>query len=53
TDAPGGKMREVAVAGHRVDAAVVSGPSFWNSVEIEEAPALLPATVAAAERLLS
>jgi uncharacterized protein len=40
-------------AGHRVDTTVVSGPSFWNSLEIEEAPALLDATVAAAEALLS
>jgi exosortase A-associated hydrolase 2 len=39
-------------AGHRVDTSVVSGPPFWNSLEIEEAPALLDATVAAAEALL-
>jgi uncharacterized protein len=34
-------------AGHRVDASVVQGPSFWHSVEIEEAPELIAATLAA------
>ncbi len=40
-------------AGHRVNTCVVGGPSFWNSLEIEEAPALLDATVNAAQALLS
>ncbi len=40
-------------AGHHVETTVVHGSSFWNSVEIEDVPALLPATVAAAESLLS
>jgi exosortase A-associated hydrolase 2 len=31
-------------AGHSVDTAVVPGPSFWSTVEIEEAPALLVAS---------
>jgi uncharacterized protein len=39
-------------AGHRVEAAVVPGTPFWNSVEIEEVPHLLQATVAAVEGLL-
>lgn len=33
-------------AGHRVDAAVVEGPSFWQTAEVEEAPALIAATTA-------
>jgi uncharacterized protein len=40
-------------AGHPVQTVVVAGSPFWNSVEIAEAPALLPVTVAAAEGLLS
>lgn len=39
-------------AGARVDHAVVAGPSFWAAVEIEEAPALLPATTEAVLRCL-
>jgi len=43
---------ERVVAGWRaqgvpVDAAAVAGPGFWQSVEIEEAPALVEATRAA------
>lgn len=34
-------------AGHRVDASVVQGPPFWHSVEIEEAPELIAASLAA------
>lgn len=34
-------------AGHRVDTGVVQGPPFWHSVEIEEAPELIAATLAA------
>lgn len=32
--------------GHRVEAAVIVAPAFWQTVEIEEAPALITATVA-------
>ena len=32
-------------AGHRVDARVVPGPSFWQTQEIEDAPALITATL--------
>lgn len=34
-------------AGHRIDTAVVQGPAFWHSVETEQAPALLDASLAA------
>lgn len=34
-------------AGHRVDTSVVQGSPFWHSVEIEEVPELIAATVAA------
>lgn len=34
-------------AGWRVHSGAVSGPAFWQSTEIEEAPALLAATLAA------
>lgn len=34
-------------AGCEVDTRVVQGPPFWHSVEIEEAPALIDATLAA------
>lgn len=34
-------------AGWTVNAQVVSGPAFWQTLEIEEAPALLPVTVQA------
>ena len=36
-------------AGHSIRSAVLSGPSFWQTVEIEEAPALLTATLPALE----
>ena len=32
-------------AGHKVDARVVPGPSFWQTQEIEDAPALITATL--------
>ncbi len=32
-------------AGHTVDARVVPGPAFWQTQEIEDAPALIPATL--------
>ncbi|MCG3188192.1 MAG: hypothetical protein LKCHEGNO_00085 [Burkholderiaceae bacterium] len=34
-------------AGHRVDAQMLAGPAFWSTTEIEEAPALVHATLAA------
>lgn len=34
-------------AGHEVHAAAVTGPAFWQTTEIEDAPALIPATLAA------
>lgn len=34
-------------AGHQVHARAVSGPTFWQTAEIEEAPALVDATVEA------
>lgn len=34
-------------AGADVSAQVVSGPAFWQTIEIEDAPALLQATLAA------
>jgi exosortase A-associated hydrolase 2 len=36
-------------AGHAVNSAVLPAPTFWQTVEIEEAPALLDATLAALE----
>jgi exosortase A-associated hydrolase 2 len=35
------------LAGHRVHAQAVRGPAFWQTVEIEDAPALVTATMAA------
>lgn len=37
--------------GHRVATSRVQGPAFWQTTEIEDAPALLPATLDAALRL--
>ncbi len=37
-------------AGHVVEAQVVAGPAFWQTTEIEEAPLLIQATVAALRR---
>jgi exosortase A-associated hydrolase 2 len=34
-------------AGHNVQTRVVAGPSFWQSVEVEEAPALIATTTTA------
>lgn len=36
-------------AGYRVDARVANGPAFWQTTEIEDAPQLLAATLAALE----
>jgi exosortase A-associated hydrolase 2 len=40
-------IRHCAEAGWRIDQHVVAGPAFWTTQEITEAPALLPASVAA------
>lgn len=37
-------LDESRAAGHHVHAAVVSGPAFWQTTDIEEAPALVAAT---------
>jgi exosortase A-associated hydrolase 2 len=37
-------------AGCAVEARVVHGPAFWQTTEIEDAPALLPASLAALQR---
>lgn len=39
-------------AGHGVDTRAIAGPAFWQTVEIEDAPELVPATVAAMQSLL-
>ena len=38
-------------AGHEVDASAVTGPTFWQTQEIEDAPALLDATAVALGRV--
>ena len=38
-------------AGHSVDAQAVKGPAFWQTQEIEDAPALIDATLAALARV--
>ena len=40
-------------AGHRVHAQAVPGPAFWQTQEIEDAPALLTATTAALQAALA
>ena len=40
-------VRDWRAAGHVVDCAVVPGPAFWQTQEIEDAPALITATLAA------
>lgn len=39
--------------GHRIITQRVQGPAFWQTTEIEDAPALLPATLHAVAQLLS
>lgn len=41
------RIEQWQAAGHPVQAQVVAGPAFWQTTEIEEAPALLAATLAA------
>jgi len=43
------RLEQWQVAGHAANAQVVNGPAFWQTTEIEEAPALLEATLAALE----
>jgi exosortase A-associated hydrolase 2 len=40
-------LEEWESAGHRVKAQAVSGPAFWQTVEVEDAPALITATLSA------
>ena len=40
-------------SGARVRTAVVAGPAFWQTTEIEEAPALIPATINAMQAAAS
>ena len=44
-------MNDWQAAGHRNQAAVVDGPAFWQTQEIEEAPALVQATLTALEQM--
>lgn len=39
------------IAGHQVHAQAVPGPAFWQTIEIEDAPALVAATLAAVEAM--
>lgn len=41
------RIEQWQAAGFTVDAAVVRGPAFWQTTEIEEAPELIAATLAA------
>ncbi|MDP1606053.1 MAG: hypothetical protein Q8L93_05355 [Rhodocyclaceae bacterium] len=41
------RLEQWQAAGHATSSAVLPAPTFWQTVEIEEAPALLPATLAA------
>ncbi len=41
------RIEQWQAAGHRVHSAVLPAPTFWQTSEIEEAPALLDATLAA------
>lgn len=43
------RIEQWQVAGYSVASAVVQGPTFWQTTEIEEAPDLLDATLAALE----
>lgn len=39
------RIRALVAAGHRVTTRMIAGASFWQTVEIEECPALLEATI--------
>jgi hypothetical protein len=41
------RIEQWQTAGFTVDSAVLPAPTFWQTTEIEEAPALLAATLAA------
>ena len=41
------RIEQWQTIGHEVAASIVMGPAFWQTAEIEEAPALLSATLAA------
>lgn len=41
------RLEQWQAAGHTVNSAVLPAPTFWQTTEIEEAPALLDATLAA------
>ena len=43
------RLEQWQAAGHAVSSAVLPAPTFWQTTEIEEAPALLDATLAALE----
>jgi uncharacterized protein len=47
--ASGKAIEALRGAGHAVEARCVEGPAFWQTVEVELAPALIEATVAALE----
>lgn len=47
TPATATQVERWRAAGVAVSARVVTGPAFWQTTEIEDAPALIPATVAA------
>lgn len=46
-------LEQCREAGHLVRAAAVPGPAFWQTTEIEEAPALLQATVDALQAFVA
>lgn len=52
TPASEGALARWRAAGHAVHAEAVNGPAFWQTQEIEDAPALLAATLAAVDWLL-
>ena len=45
-------LNQWRAAGHAVHTQAVPGPAFWQTQEIEDAPAILPATQAALDALL-
>lgn len=47
------RIEQLRAAGIRVDADVVPGPAFWQTVEVEEAPELIAASLAWLESLES
>jgi hypothetical protein len=43
------RLEQWQAAGYSIGNQLVTGPAFWQTTEIEEAPALLEATMAALE----